>query len=372
MIPIKKNLGLVYLILPYLIFNDVIKNKIGLILSIIFHNSYKIKLSNGSNIKLNNITFPTLKYLVGILNFCVHYTINSSNSLEFSLDGKNKFSLNITNLSYEEKNLLELIFHATIHGANFITESSNNFAGIREKSLLIRQDKSKKIIETSNGIKFFLDSVLPGVSIVEPFIANIHKISSNDDWNDKIIVDVGAQCGDTPLYYASLGAKVYAFEPFKPHFDAMIRNISLNPKLAKQIVPINAAIGKNGILNLNVADIEEIGSSISFVYNLTDKEKTVEVESYDLESALKKFNISHVDLLKMDCKGCEFFVLNNLENLKNVDAMKVEYVALDKSHKLDDLLSNLSKANFDYVIYKIDPFHRRSNKHVATFFAKKS
>ena len=41
---------------------------------------------------------------------------------------------------------------------------------------------------------------------------------------------------------------MYSFEPIKAHNDAMIQNISLNPDLSKNIIAVNAAMGKDETL----------------------------------------------------------------------------------------------------------------------------
>ena len=46
---------------------------------------------------------------------------------------------------------------------------------------------NKKIIMTSNGIKFFLDSIHPSNTIIETFVREIHSINPIIDWNNKII-----------------------------------------------------------------------------------------------------------------------------------------------------------------------------------------
>ena len=99
------------------------------------------------------------------------------------------------------------------HCANFL--SNVTLPDIRKQTYRIISENDKKIIITSNGVRFFLDSIHPGNTIIETFVREIHSINPKINWNDKIVVDVGAECGDTPLYFASMGAKVFAFEPLK-------------------------------------------------------------------------------------------------------------------------------------------------------------
>ena len=102
------------------------------------------------------------------------------------------------------------MYYGNKYGANFITNDIFKNS-IREQTFKISSSNNRKIITTSNGINFFLDSIHPGNTIFETFIKKIHLINSKINWNDKIVVDVGAECGDTPLYFASMGAKSICF-----------------------------------------------------------------------------------------------------------------------------------------------------------------
>jgi len=357
--------------IPFLFSPSPIKNRFSFIFSILTSRSnYNIKFKNDMVLQFKSSQFTDLSNLLHIIKLSTYYSINSKGVIEFSFDHQNKFSISIPNLSHEDENLLELFCKGSIHGANFITENKMGDLDIRDKTIKIIQKDGKKIVETSTGIKFYLDSIHPEITIVETFVSNVHMINSHDKWSDKVVVDAGAECGDTPLYYASMGAKVFAFEPIKAHFDAMIRNISLNPELSERIIPINAAIGKDGPLKFYQSDQAEIAGGASFVYNTHGKNvKLSHAKGYSLESAFKEFNINHVDLLKMDCKGCEFSLTEN--TLKNVDMVKIEFLSLDNSHKLKDLLKILENAGFKYMIYKINPLQTLSNNVFGHIYGKK-
>ena len=195
-------------------------------------------------------------------------------------------------------------------------------------------------------------------------------INSEIDWKDKIVVDVGAECGDTPLYFASKGAKVYAFEPMKTHFDFMEKNLKLNEELSKNIIPINAAIGKDGILKFFESTKKGGGPLASFVYNWQGKDfKTTEAQGYTLKSVKEKFGISHIDLLKMDCKGCEFLLTK--EDLENVDNVKIEYSIQGKKNKLEKLLQLLESMGFKCMLYRLTEQGRISNKFDGNIYGTK-
>ena len=356
---IKENFGLAYFVLPHL---SPIKNKIGLLLSIILGSSrYKIILKNNTVVTFDSSKFVIMRSLLGILTYAADYRVISRNEISVSFDLKEYFTLPLANLTYEDENFLELLFLGTKYGADFITDDKIPKENYRDKTFLIIRFDGKRILETSTGVRFYIDSMHVGNTIIETFVKNIHLINSGYDWTDKVVIDVGAECGDTPLYFADKGAKVYAFEPVKTHYDAMMRNIGLNPDLSKKITPINAAIGKDGILKFIESTNFGGGPGASFLYDNQDgRGRTTEVLGYSLESALEKFSMQNIDLLKMDCKGCEFFL--NEDVLKNVNMVKIEYSIHSDEHKMENLLKVLENAGFRCIVYRNNDQNRRANK----------
>ena len=366
---IKKNLGLIYLLLPYI---SPARNKFELILSILFGRSkYKIKIKNNLVLNFKSSQFESMLHLLGILTFSTSYSVKTKDQIEFSLDTKNFFSIVVNNMSYEDHNMLELFFGGIKFGANSVLEDNIDFKNFRDKTFKIIQKNNRKIIETSDGIKFYIDSIHPGNTIIETFVRDIHQINSKENWNNKVVIDVGAECGDTPLYFAKKGATVYAFEPIKEHFDAMIENINLNPELKERIIPINAAIGKDEILTFYQSSDGVVGNT-SFVKNLHGKNvKEIHAKGYSLGAALKEFNITNVDLLKMDCKGCE--ALLTVTELEKVDKIKIEYAnTFNESYTLSSLLQVLEKAGFEYMTYSHNPVYHQSFQNLTNIFGKKS
>lgn len=365
---LRTNLGLVYFLLPYI---SPVKNKIGLILSIMLNfSTYRLKLKNNFTLNFKSSEFELLLNILGILTLATSYSIKSKDEIEFSFDTKNKFSIIVRNISYIDRNMIELFFHGMKYGANFVTDKNLNLADCRDKTLRIFEENGKKIVETSQGIKFFIDSINPGNTIIETFVRDIHNTNSIRNISEKVIVDVGAECGDTPLYYANKGAKVYAFEPIPEHFDAMLRNIQLNPNLAEKIIPIKAGIGKDGTFTFYQSDSGRVGAT-SFVSNFHgDNAKKITAKCFSLKSALEEFNISNVDLLKMDCKGCETFL--NKDDLEKINSVKIEYFSSFESKKtLQDMLDILESVGFDCVTYSVSPSYHQSLLHGTNIFGQK-
>jgi len=368
------------MILPYL---REVQNRVGLIVAVLMQSPrLKIKLKNGAILNLgyrkNNVYFENfltrfyiLRFILGIITFSASFSIEGESIIKFSFDMKNKFIINLKNLQREDYNLLELLFMGIMYGADFVTEKKGGVKDYRKKTILITQKGKKKVVETYNGTKFYLDSIHVGNSIIDTFVKDIHMINPHDDWNGKIVLDVGAECGDTALYYAKMGATVFSFEPSPSNYQDMLRNLELNPDISKKVNPINAGIGEDKLLTFYESSIPGIAAGTSYLKKYYDEKnlKLFQVQGYSLESIIKKFNIKHVDLLKMDCKGCEIFINENV--LTKIDKVKIEPSLWGTGIKWKDFLRIFEKAGFECALYQVEPSANTSFKNGHTFYGRR-
>ena len=121
------------------------------------------------------------------------------------------------------------------------------------------------------------------------------------------VVDIGANIGDSSLYFAAKGAShVYAFEPLPSIYRIALENIKLN-HLDNMISLFNAAVGsKEG--KIKVPSYIGVDQSAKFtVTNVGDVE--VPVIPFDKVREMVKDPY----LLKMDCEGCEVDIIFSFE-----------------------------------------------------------
>ncbi|WP_054854984.1 hypothetical protein [Vulcanisaeta sp. JCM 16161] len=85
------------------------------------------------------------------------------------------------------------------------------------------------LLITPDGTRLYADH-LDLIVLSETWLFDVHFLGF--DLSDWLVVDVGAYVGDTPLYFAKRGAFVIAVKPVPSHFEAMLRNIELNPGLS--------------------------------------------------------------------------------------------------------------------------------------------
>ena len=133
---------------------------------------------------------------------------------------------------------------------------------------------------------------------------------------DDIVVDIGANVGWFSALALDAGAeKVYMVEPNRNLLKTACYNTADYIMDCKEpsIVPINFAIGKTEKDKANVAT--------------TAKDNNEQVRMVSFNEFLYKYNIDHIDYLKIDTDGAEFSILN--ENTVDFIKTNVRHLAVE-------------------------------------------
>lgn len=154
---------------------------------------------------------------------------------------------------------------------------------------------NRDFIETPSGVRVSLGLADSSV-LAETFLYETHFYGHDLAGCD--VIDVGANVGDTALYFASKGARVFAFEPDPENFQELQANLVMNPNLAGKILPYNLAVGHDG--QIPFWSGQRSGSSA-----FGGPGRPIQVESISLETLLTSIGLRNAFLLKADCKGCE-------------------------------------------------------------------
>ena len=214
-----------------------------------------------------------------------------------------------------------------------------NTNDLRETSLLLSGNKGIKFQKERIIInnETYEDSIIlenwkPSVSVKEIFIENEY---GSLDVKNKIVLDIGANIGDTAILFSRLGAKkVIALEPQLKFFNMCKKNIKIN-NLEKKIDVFNAGLDDtHGFFTI---DEHEDSKGFSF----RNAEKGIKIPKMILQDIIPdQGNL----ILKLDCELCEYNVILNTDKqyLQRFETIIMEFHDGNKN-----LIQKLSSIGFE-------------------------
>ncbi|MCW6169338.1 MAG: FkbM family methyltransferase [Thermoplasmatales archaeon] len=149
----------------------------------------------------------------------------------------------------------------------------------------------------------------------------VEKELSVLDVKGRVVIDIGANIGDSTVYFVIMGAeKVIAIEPFPFTFDLLKKNITINGVQDKVKILNFAMGGKTEIIKISPAAKNTVG------LRATEFPGGTPIKVITFETLTKDYNINNA-VLKCDCEGCEYDLINNMSNndFDKVDEVLIEY-----------------------------------------------
>lgn len=203
-------------------------------------------------------------------------------------------------------------------------------------------DTARGELVTPSGLHFSLESLHPLI-FAETFLYDIHFAGFHV--RDQLVVDVGSNVGDTPLYFAQQGATVVGYEPDPDNLRLLEDNLRRNPGLAERIRIHPEPVGVDGEVTFFSG---QGGSSGVYASRGTGRK----VRSVSLRTILEREGVREAYLLKADCKGAEFQLVQQKE-IAAFHHLQVEYTADVVGQHPSALLDELRKAGFSRTrLYK--------------------
>jgi FkbM family methyltransferase len=184
--------------------------------------------------------------------------------------------------------IIGAILHNYYYGYIRNIKCVNDDLAINDLVVTIKRDKYVQI----GSVKFIKDY---NIVIYETFIKQQYSLV---DVSGKVVIDVGAYIGDSTIYFLLRGAdRVIAIE-----------HIRLN-NLMDKVIPLNAGISnKHDKICIHEQDVNKAAS----IYYGTSKHPSciAYVDALTLEDIVERYKIPRESVLKMDCEGCEFTLLD--------------------------------------------------------------
>ncbi len=197
------------------------------------------------------------------------------------------------------------------------------------------------------------------------------------------IIDIGSHKGETiNLFLKEFNIqKILAFEPniklynflIKKYNDKKVKlfncGVGLNEEDLDLNIMIDSASSTFNSINLESNYYKKKNKIITFLSknkNLLEKKQKIPVVS--LSKIIHEYNISIIDILKIDTEGFEF---NILKGIKEIDLKKIRYIYFEhhydlmikKGYSFSDINKLLIKNNFK-KIFKIRMKFRKSFEYI--------
>ena len=162
------------------------------------------------------------------------------------------------------------------------------------------------------------------------------------DVEGKTVLDIGGSIGDTAVFFAVGGAKrVVMLEPFPAICALARRNVEINGLSHCIEVRMESCGPRDGSLNVDP-------TRLATVRTLARASKEgVAVPMRSLASLVKELHIPSESVLKIDCEGAEYEIIESVEEstLRQFDQILLEY-----HYGLGHLVERLARAGFDISV----------------------
>ena len=180
------------------------------------------------------------------------------------------------------------------------------------------------------------------------------------------VLDVGANIGYFSLFCSKIvgyTGKVIAFEPTSTSFSLLKKNKELN-NFSWLKVHQDGLGEKNELVTFNVGapGLEVYNSLGPITHQSADPERftKVQINLYEGTSWLKKHNINHIDLMKLDVEGGEYGVLKGM--LSFFEKQKVSYLLIEITYEMSkafgyepsDIISMLRNCGYNW--FELKPY----------------
>lgn len=193
---------------------------------------------------------------------------------------------------------------------------------------VIKYISQSKIVKVRKGLVEFTYSgkkvlLAGGIGLGAELVLE-NFVNDQYSWLDvekKVVLDLGANIGDTGIYFALRGAaKVYALEPYPYTYEIAKENVGLNGMSGIIEVVNEGCSSKDGFITLD-PKFKNMGN---VVLRPATNGKRIKMRSLDW--LVKRYRLKDA-ILKMDCEGYEYEIILNskAETLRRFDQIMLEY-----------------------------------------------
>lgn len=167
---------------------------------------------------------------------------------------------------------------------------------------------------------------------------------------EQIIVDCGGHIGTFTLYVRNLypRTKIFTFEPVEANRKLFNNNMSLNNMAEVTLIP-KALYGESGKYFIDLSGKQF--DAVSLQSQRPNHENFIEIEAISFSQFLNNYQISFVDLLKLDVEGSEYNIFQHsmLDLTKSVKRLIMEYHPAGDKDSRDQILKHFEEYGWELI-----------------------
>ena len=173
------------------------------------------------------------------------------------------------------------------------------------------------------------------------------------DVKGKSVIDIGANIGDTPIYFALNGAeRVIALEPYPFSYKLARENIEANG-LGNTIILLNSAYGMGGYIQLK--DEQSADRTRDIHLDEEASSNAVIIDRKSLRDLINTYRLEST-VLKVDCEGCEYNLLEEDDHVfEKIEAVQIEY-----HYGYESLADKLRRLGFEVTHTESKKWHNKN------------
>lgn len=178
-------------------------------------------------------------------------------------------------------------------------------------------------------------------TLYEVFVEKIY--ADHPPTAGKTVLDIGANIGDTAVYFASRGARVIAYEPDPEMCELARRNVAGNG-LAADIRNVGVGAATETLQLSATPDGADTLSRTLFPGSMPADglhPACLPIQVVAFADVLRE--LGSVDVLKIDCQGCEY---PSFRSLTTANLQRIEHVMMEYHGESSELADKLRAAGF--------------------------
>lgn len=235
--------------------------------------------------------------------------------------------------------------------SNHIIAGSLNYYNELQKSypqMIVNEHDAGLLIEINN-IKHYITSSEEIYILNEVYVQLCYDVVIPFD--KVTVIDIGMNVGISSLYFANMECVdlVYGFEPVKPTYDQALQTFELNTNIATKVIPQNFGLGNKNrqeTFTYNAKYKGSVGKVEATFKQQSEGNINVDVVIKDVFETINDIVLQNKEnsiILKIDCEGGEFEIIERLYNtnlLSKMDIVLLEWHMATPEILIEQLLNS--------------------------------